>query len=157
MEKQFKEVTTPYTKALHEVESTKKKYFDASRNLTSCQAKLDADSNNEQIKSDYESAKSSKEMVRIEYENAVNAITNIYPAYEDKMKQLFSRIQDIEKKRMNYIKVNLSRNFQNSYTMKEIARRYVSAVNLTDVQNLESEYDRVKTKIDNFSPDNLIK
>ena len=99
-------MTTPYTKALHDVESTKKKYFDASRNLTSWQAKIDVDPNNEETKRHYESVKSSKEMARIEYENAVNAITNIYPAYEDKMKQLFSRIQDIEKKRMNYIKVN---------------------------------------------------
>ena len=117
MEKQFKEVTTPYTKALHDVESTKKKYFDASRNLTSWQATLDKDPNNEQTKSDCESAKSSKEMARIEYENAVNAITNIYPAYEDKMKQLFNRIQDIEKKRMNYIKVKFQHNFRLSYIM----------------------------------------
>ena len=41
--------------------------------------------------------------------------------------------------------------------MKEIARRYVTAVNLTDVENLEGEYERVKTKIDNFSPDDLIR
>ena len=44
-------------------------------------------------------------MAKIEYENAVNSITKIYPTYEEQMKQLFNRIQDMEKQRMLYIKV----------------------------------------------------
>lgn len=105
LEKQFKEVTNPYAKALHDVESTKKRYHEASNRLTIVQAKLDADSTNEQLIQESQSAQSAFDMAKIEYENAINAIANIYPTYEDKMRQLFNQIQDIEKKRMNYIKV----------------------------------------------------
>ena len=52
-------------------------------------------------------AENARNMAKIEYENAVNSITKLYPTYEEQMKQLFNRIQDMEKKRMLYIKVNL--------------------------------------------------
>merc|ERR1712147_308575 len=113
-----------------------------SNRLTIVQAKLDLDSTNEQLIQESQSAQSAFDMAKIEYENAINAIANIYPTYEVKMRQLFNQIQDIEKKRMNYI--------------KEIARRYVTAVNLTETDNLEKEYERIKTKIENFSPDELL-
>ena len=105
MEKQFKEVTSPYVKALHDVESKKKGYHEASNRLTLAQAKVDTDSANEQLNVESRAAQSALDLAKIEYENATNAIANIYPTYEDKMRQLFNQIQDIEKKRMNYIKV----------------------------------------------------
>jgi len=142
LEKQFKEVTSPYVKALHDVELTKKRYHEALNRLTLAQAKVDTDSANEQLIAESRAAQSALDLAKIEYENTINAIANIYPTYEDKMRQLFNQIQDIEKKRMNYI--------------KEIARRYVTAVNLTETDNLEKEYERVKAKIENFSPDELL-
>ena len=55
---------------------------------------------------DKTAAENARNMAKIEYENAVNSITKIYPTYEEQMKQLFNRIQDMEKKRILYIKVN---------------------------------------------------
>ena len=100
-------------------------------------------------------------MAKIEYENAVNSITKIYPTYEEQMKQLFNRIQDMEKQRMLYIKVRSYFYFLyfmswKSLKLQEIARRYITAVDLTDTSNLQQEYDRVKSKIENFSPDEVI-
>ena len=99
-------------------------------------------------------------MTKIEYENAVNSITKIYPTYEEQMKQLFNRIQDMEKQRMLYIKVKsyffLYSMCSKSLHLQEIARRYITAVDLTDTSNLQQEYDRVKSKIENFSPDEVI-
>ena len=54
---------------------------------------------------DKTAAENARNMAKIEYENAVNSITKIYPTYEEQMKQLFNRIQDMEKQRMLYIKV----------------------------------------------------
>ena len=54
---------------------------------------------------DKTAAENARNMTKIEYENAVNSLTKIYPTYEEQMKQLFNRIQDMEKQRMLYIKV----------------------------------------------------
>merc|ERR1711935_938569 len=142
LEKQFKEVTSPYVKALHDVEFSKKKFHEASNRVTLAQSKVDTDSANEQLVSESRAAQSALDLAKIEYENAINAIANIYPTYEEKMRQLFNQIQDIEKKHMNYI--------------KEIARRYVTAVNLTETDNLEKEYERIKARIESCSPDELL-
>ena len=56
---------------------------------------------------DKTAAENSRNMAKIEYENAVNSIAKIYPTYEEQMKQLFNRIQDMEKNRMLYIKVTV--------------------------------------------------
>ena len=121
MEKQFKEVTQPYQHALTTVETTKKAYYDSEIKLESVEARLATDPDNSQLLQvsycsggrhfnqgqEKTAAENARNMAKIEYENAVNSITKLYPTYEEQMKQLFNRIQDMEKKRMLYIKVNL--------------------------------------------------
>ena len=64
------------------------------------------------------------------------------PVYEDQIRLGFSRIQELEKQRLAHT--------------KEIARRYLEAINMTDTTDLKAEYERLKVIIGDANPDEII-
>ena len=55
------------------------------------------------------------------------------PVYEDQIRLGFSRIQELEKQRLAHT--------------KEIAIRYLEAINMTDTTDLNAEYERLNGSI----------
>jgi len=141
-EKQFKEATLPYTNAIDHVHTSKVKYHQTYHLSAEAEYRHNADKENSQLKDDFEAKENEMKMAKISYEASIDQLVRINPVYEDQIRLGFSRIQELEKQRLAHT--------------KEIARRYLDAINMTDTTDLKAEYERLKVIIGDANPDEII-
>ena len=152
LDKQFKQTTESIIQAMKNVEHAKEAQASADKALNDAQGRKDQDPENTEFIDDVELKTNQKSLADIELESAESCLEKHRPIYEQNYQKILQQIEEIEKKRLAFIKVDyIIQSIQSdTIIIQEITRKYIDAIDLTDTSELKSNKDAICKNIENF-------
>ena len=106
LDKQFKQTTESIIQAMKNVEHAKEAQASADKALNDAQGRKDQDPENTEFIDDVELKTNQKSLADIELESAESCLEKHRPIYEQNYQKILQQIEEIEKKRLAFIKVD---------------------------------------------------